>query len=161
MTHETTQLDRWPEFTGAVRARLKKGQAEYGDASFKRPPEELVDEIGEELADVCGWAFVLWCRIRGLEQAVSGGTGACEPTQTPKLLKAPEVAERLGLPLARVYALARKGQIGGVVRLGRQRRFDPRELDTWIQAGGLPVSGEPLPAPPSPMPLSHTRRSGR
>ncbi len=61
-------LDRWPDFTGAVRARLDKGQAEYGGASFQRPPEELVDEIAEELEDVAGWAFVLWVRIYKLRE---------------------------------------------------------------------------------------------
>ena len=152
-------LDRWPDFTGAVRARLDKGQAEYGDASFQRPPEELGDEIAEELADVCGWAFVLWCRIRGLEKAVNSDGDNDKPTQTPKLLKAQEVAERLSLPTARVYALAREGGIGGVVRIRSQIRFDSQGLEAWIQAGGLPVSGEPL-HPPSAMPLSHTRRSG-
>ena len=67
-------LDRWPEFAGTVRARLEKGQVEYGDASFKRPPDELLGEIEEELADVCGWAFVLWCRIYKLrEKLVEAG----------------------------------------------------------------------------------------
>ncbi len=132
------RLARWPEFAEVVRTRLEKGQAEYGGASFQRPPEELVDEIAEELADVCGWAFVLWCRIRGLERAVSGGTSACEPTQPPKLLNAQEVAERLSLPKARVYALAREGRIPGVVRLGlgSQIRFDSEVLEAWIRRGG-------------------------
>ena len=129
-------LDRWPDFTGAVRARLEKGQAEYGDASFQRPPGELVGEIAEELADVCGWAFVLWCRIRGLEKEVSGGTDADEPTQTPKLLKAEEVAERLSLPKARVYALAREGRIGGVVKVGSQVRWNSQALEAWVLNGG-------------------------
>ena len=129
-------LDRWPEFAGTVRARLEKGQAEYGDTSFRRPPEELVGEIEEELADVCGWAFVLWCRVRGLEKEVSKGTADDETTQTPKLLKAEEVAERLSLPKARVYALAREDRIGGVVRAGSQVRFDSQALEAWIRNGG-------------------------
>ena len=66
-------LAAWPSFAEAVRARLEKGQAEYGDASFQRPPEELAAEIEEELADVCGWAFVLWCRVRRLREAVERG----------------------------------------------------------------------------------------
>ncbi len=122
-------LAHWPDFAGTVRARLEKGQAEYGDTSFRRPPEE-------ELADVCGWAFVLWCRIRGLEKEVSVGTADDEATQTPKLLKAEEVAERLSLPKARVYALAREDRIGGVVRAGSQVRFDSQALEAWIRNGG-------------------------
>ena len=58
--------DRWPDFAEAVRARLEKGQVEYADRSFRRPPEELLGEIEEELADVCGWAFVLWVRLQAL-----------------------------------------------------------------------------------------------
>ena len=65
-------LDRWPDFADAVRTRLEKGQAEYGDASFERPPEELMAEIDEELADVCGWAFVLWFRVRGMRNRLAG-----------------------------------------------------------------------------------------
>ena len=129
-------LDHWPDFAGTVRARLEKGQAEYGDASFQLPPEELVGEIEEELADVCGWAFVLWCRVRGLEKAVSVSRADDKPTQTPKLLNAQEVAERLSLPKARVYALAREGRIPGVLRLGSQIRFDPQALEAWIRNGG-------------------------
>jgi hypothetical protein len=38
----------------------------------RRPPGELLGEINEEqLVDVCGWAFVLWCRLRDLEQRLA------------------------------------------------------------------------------------------
>jgi hypothetical protein len=65
-------LAYWPDFAQAVWTRLEKGRAEYGDASFKRPPEELAAEIEEELADVCGWAFVLWCRVGALRERIAG-----------------------------------------------------------------------------------------
>jgi hypothetical protein len=60
-------MDRWPEFAAAVVARLEKGREAYGDGSFNRLPGELLGEIKEELADVCGWSFVLWCRLHDLE----------------------------------------------------------------------------------------------
>jgi len=54
-------------FAQAVEARLRQGEREYGDASFQRPPRELVGEVGEELLDVCAWSYILWCRVQALE----------------------------------------------------------------------------------------------
>jgi len=54
-------------FTALVAERLEQGRRQYGDRSFTRPPAELASEIEEELADVCGWAYVLWCRVRRLK----------------------------------------------------------------------------------------------
>jgi hypothetical protein len=59
------------EFTTRVLARLDKGRQAYGDRSFDRAPGELLAEIREELEDVCGWSFVLWCRLADLEQALA------------------------------------------------------------------------------------------
>jgi len=59
-------MDTFPAFMEQVRARMEKGAAAYGDASFSRPPEELSREIAEELLDVCGWSFILWTRIETL-----------------------------------------------------------------------------------------------
>jgi len=56
------------EFTQALYERLGRGEAEYGEASFQRPPAVLVDEISEELLDVCGWSWLLWCRLRELKR---------------------------------------------------------------------------------------------
>ena len=60
-------LENWPEFTVALRGRLEAGRRTYGDASFLREPAELTQEIEQELLDVVGWAFVLWCRMRALQ----------------------------------------------------------------------------------------------
>lgn len=59
----------WGEFTAMLHERLERGEREYGDGSFTRPLGELPAEIMEELADVCGWAFVMWCRMRKMEKA--------------------------------------------------------------------------------------------
>ncbi len=69
-------LDRWPDFAQAVRVRLDAGRAAYGDRSFDGAPEDLAREIQEELEDVCGWAFVLWERIRRLTDAFSARNDA-------------------------------------------------------------------------------------
>jgi hypothetical protein len=53
------------------------GAATYGDASFTRPPAELVDEVQEELEDVCGGSLLpLWIRLERLRGRVEQlGTG--------------------------------------------------------------------------------------
>lgn len=59
------------------------------------------------------------------------------PDLTPlrRLATAKEIAEALGLPLSRVYELARRGDLPAV-RLGRAFRFDPLQVAEFIQAGG-------------------------
>jgi hypothetical protein len=67
MTALDHHLDR---FVQRLRARLVTGAATYGDASFTRPAVELVDEIQQELEDVCGWGLLLWIRLERLRGAV-------------------------------------------------------------------------------------------
>lgn len=62
---------RWSAFTQRVHERLQKGAQEYGDKSFHLSPLELSGEIEEELFDILGWAFILWCRLQGLKAAVT------------------------------------------------------------------------------------------
>jgi hypothetical protein len=57
---------RWREFTAAVGKRLAKGQRAYDDRSLVAPPSALAAELEEELLDVAGWGFLLWCRVRAL-----------------------------------------------------------------------------------------------
>jgi hypothetical protein len=54
------------DFMRSVEARLDKGVTDYGDQSFERSTGELLGEIREELEDVCGWVYVLWCRLQRL-----------------------------------------------------------------------------------------------
>lgn len=55
--------DEVEAYIAAVRWRLAQGEQEYGD-SKARPPEELANEIMQELEDVAGWACLLWSRLR-------------------------------------------------------------------------------------------------
>ena len=63
----------WGAFTRGVAARLEKGRAVYGGRSFSRDPAALAGEVGEELLDVAGWAFVLWTRLEAIRRALGGG----------------------------------------------------------------------------------------
>ena len=58
------------------------------------------------------------------------------------LMKIPEVAHELDVPVHRGYTLARKGIIP-VVRIGRQVRVDRDQLAAWIEAGGRELATEP------------------
>lgn len=52
-------------------------------------------------------------------------------------------AQRLGITEARTYQLIREGILpeGVVVRLGRQIRIDPDELESFIRNGGKSLPG--------------------
>ena len=49
-----------------VRQRLSVGAREYGTSS-DRPVPETLDQIAEELADVCGLSVVAFARIEALK----------------------------------------------------------------------------------------------
>jgi len=63
-----------------VRGRLENGKNDYGDASFERPIEEVVHELQAECLDLAGWGFILWSRLKGLENrlAVATAKGHCD-----------------------------------------------------------------------------------
>jgi hypothetical protein len=75
---ETSMHPGFSRFIRDVNARLERGRVTYSDRSFSRDPAELLSEIEEELLNVCGWSFLLWCRIhrlgrwRTMTGAVSG-----------------------------------------------------------------------------------------
>lgn len=54
----------WPEFSELVHDRLQAGARAYACQSRTLP--ETLDEIAEELADVCGWSVVAFARIQSL-----------------------------------------------------------------------------------------------
>jgi hypothetical protein len=58
----------WAAFAAGVEARLAAGARAYGNRSLSAPPVVLAGEVEEELLDVCGWAFVLWRRLRALSR---------------------------------------------------------------------------------------------
>ena len=56
----------WHEFVTTIEGRLDVGEKEYGDTSFTSPPAETIREITEELLDVVGWSYILWCKLKRL-----------------------------------------------------------------------------------------------
>lgn len=68
MSHLEADLARFVE---RLRVRLINGAKTYGDASFTRPATELVDEVQQELEDVCGWSLLLWIRLDRLRGRVA------------------------------------------------------------------------------------------
>lgn len=61
----------YPDFTRLVARRLRAGADSYGDGSFSRTGDSLLDEIEQEALDIVGWGFVLWCRIQELKSRVT------------------------------------------------------------------------------------------
>lgn len=57
-------------FVARLRARLAAGAVTYGDRSLTRPAADLVDEVMQELEDVCGWSLLLWIRLDRLRGSV-------------------------------------------------------------------------------------------
>src|SRR5664280_3035072 len=83
-------LDRVDEFFSEVRTRLLKGKREYDDKSFSANPWKLLEEISQELFDMCGWSYILYCRIQKMRvellfsKTQSVGTDGLRPTPIPR-----------------------------------------------------------------------------
>ena len=58
------------EFSKQVRARMEIGARTYGDKSLTAEPVTLLNEIQEELEDVCGWSVLLWWQLERLRTAM-------------------------------------------------------------------------------------------
>jgi len=50
------------DFVAQLRERLEAGAREYGDQSFVRPVSAIVAELEQELVDLPGWTYILWCQ---------------------------------------------------------------------------------------------------
>jgi hypothetical protein len=75
--HRHLALTRWPEFMDLIQRRLEGGRIEHGGRSLTRAADDLVGEIEEELLDVVGWAFPLWCRLRKLRERLKELEASC------------------------------------------------------------------------------------
>jgi hypothetical protein len=62
--------DKIAAFFARVTERMHAGQRQYGDRSWSRSPDALLDEIQQELEDVAGWSIVLWSRLQSARLAL-------------------------------------------------------------------------------------------
>jgi excisionase family DNA binding protein len=49
-----------------------------------------------------------------------------------ELIKIADAAKRLGVSRSTAYAMAQRGELPGLVRVGRMPRVSVRHLDAWI-----------------------------
>jgi hypothetical protein len=63
-------LRAWPAFAARVHARLEAGAREY-PGSPDRAELDLLDEVQQELEDVCGWSCVLWAKLEAIKARVA------------------------------------------------------------------------------------------
>jgi hypothetical protein len=66
-------IRKWPLYESIVKDRLCTGARQYGDSSFNKSPNQLLDEISQELMDVTGWAFITWCVIQEMKEKLING----------------------------------------------------------------------------------------
>jgi hypothetical protein len=62
--------ERWPEFVSHLEERLADGDRQYGGWSFGKPHTLLVADLTEELLDIVGWGYILYCRLMDLSKEV-------------------------------------------------------------------------------------------
>lgn len=58
------------KFVEALDKKMQAGYETYGDESFDLLAGDLVEEIQQELLDVCGWSLVLWGRLERMKKIV-------------------------------------------------------------------------------------------
>jgi hypothetical protein len=58
-------------FVTQLRERLRVGATQYGDSSFRRPLEDVIGEVEQELLDTAGWGLIAWTRLQRLRERVA------------------------------------------------------------------------------------------
>jgi hypothetical protein len=62
--------DDYYAFRRALDIKVEDGAVRYGNKSFTLPVLSTLDEIEAEMLDICGWSFILWCRLQGIKKAI-------------------------------------------------------------------------------------------
>jgi hypothetical protein len=60
--------DDFPDFVGAVAARLRAGDKEYGGSIEVKTPLAVCREVQEEIEDMMGWSYFLWQKMRRISK---------------------------------------------------------------------------------------------
>lgn len=71
MARKKLVLNNFPAFRRKVFVRLTEGEKEYGNKSFSWDHLTLLEEIKEEILDICGWSYILYERLSGIEKHLS------------------------------------------------------------------------------------------
>ena len=103
----------WPEYAAQTEARLKQGAIDYGDRSFDLDGPALCDEIAQEIADINGWSFILWCRVMKVKAALLS------------LEARAEQAEQLRTPPANMRPVSSQQAAAPIYERMELRRYNP------------------------------------
>lgn len=58
-------------FFARLNQRLDVGAIEYGNKSIDKDKPVLLEEIQQELEDVCNWSAILWTKIDRMRRRLS------------------------------------------------------------------------------------------
>ena len=64
----TPEYELYSLFWQRVTNRVKQGERDYGNHSFGSSSLTLVEEVQQELEDICGWGYILWHRMEKLKK---------------------------------------------------------------------------------------------
>ena len=114
---ELVQINHLDEFQGQMRYRLEEGRKKYDDKSFLT--DNLFTDIKEEILDVANYAYLLFERIRRLEEGESATdylhfcravdlTTDCKREELSILFKTYKVCHRIA---GREYHYCQKGDV--------------------------------------------------
>jgi predicted DNA-binding transcriptional regulator AlpA len=78
-----------------------------------------------------------------LVRAYGGGVRSRSAELPPPLLTVRDLALLLATSSAGVYSRVARGQVPGVLRIGRSIRFDPRVIAQWLSANSASAGGHP------------------
>ena len=73
----------------------------------------------------------------------NGGVRSRGADLPPPLLTVQDLALLLATSSAGVYSRVARGQVPGVLRIGRTIRFDPRVIAQWLSANKASAGGHP------------------
>lgn len=80
-------LEYYSRYCLALNEKLQKGFKDYGDTSFSRNPEQLIQEIQAECLDISGWGLVLWARLEKMLEVIRSLPGqTIQPSDKDKFI---------------------------------------------------------------------------
>lgn len=85
----TDALARFSDFSQILLGRLEVGRDTYGDASFFKSDPALVEEISQELLDVCGWSYIMWTKLQNLKASIEGLQAGAKAAPSPTTATTP------------------------------------------------------------------------